>query len=81
MPEFLQSDQQHDHEQAAYMQAWRCRIESDVATYWPAEQKIANLIRVLVEKAPPFQVIEQRMRSHGTKIDKKGVIFYGIPNH
>ena len=60
------------------MQTGSCWVESDVATHWTTAQEVANLIGVLVEEATPFKVIEQRMRSHGTKIDEEGMIFYAI---
>ena len=77
----LQSNEEHDHEQAADMQAGRGRVESDVSARRSVAQELANIFGMLVQKPTPFQVFEQRMRSHGTKIDIRGMNYYGDPIH
>ena len=69
----LEAHQQHDDEQVTDVQTRRRRVETDVAAHRTTVQNVADLIGVLIEQATPFQVVEQRMRSHGTKIDRKGM--------
>jgi hypothetical protein len=53
------------------METGRGGVETDVAAHGATVQNLTYLISMLVEEASPFQVVEQRMRSHGTKIDKR----------
>ena len=69
MPMSLKTNKQHDDEQVSDVQARRGWIEADVSCYRAAVERFGDLVGVLVKQTTPLKVIEQCMRSHGTKID------------
>ena len=65
----LELNEQHDLEKAAYVQACRGRIETDVTADWTGVKRARDVIRVLVQQPAPPQLVEERLSLHGTKID------------
>src|SRR4051812_17220196 len=72
MTRSLQMNQSHDRDKAADVKARRGRIESDIPGHLALAQRVTNLLGVLEEQIPPFELVEQRLRSHGTKLDEVG---------
>jgi hypothetical protein len=65
----LQVHQVHDREQMADVEAWCRGIESGVSSNRITVQRGADRVRGVVEQAAPTKLVEECMRSHGTKID------------
>jgi hypothetical protein len=52
----------------------RCRrIKPDVSADLSAVESVGDFFGMLVQETTPLKLVEQRMRSHGTKIDERGM--------
>jgi hypothetical protein len=69
MPMSLEANEQHDDEQIADMETGRGGIEPDVPRDRSAVKQIGDLVGVLMQQAAPPEIVEECMRSHGTKLD------------
>jgi hypothetical protein len=69
MPVSLEANEQHDDEQIPDVKTGRGRIEPDVSGYLSRVERIGDLVSVLVQQAAPLKIVEECMRSHGTKLD------------
>src|SRR6185437_14635999 len=81
MPVLLEPHEEHDDEQAPDMQAGRRGVEADVSRNRPAGQELGGAFGMLIQQTAPPQLIQERLRSHGTKLDNRGMNSYAIPIH
>ena len=73
MASALEVNQPHHRHETADVEARRRRVEPDVRRHLTAVERAADLLGVLKEQIPPFELVEQRLRSHGTKLDEVGL--------
>jgi len=69
----LQLHEEHDDQQISNMETRRGRIEAYVSADRPAVESVSDFFGMLIQETTPLKLVEQRMRSHGTKIDDRGM--------
>jgi hypothetical protein len=66
----LQVNQPHERNHVSHVKARRRRIEPHVSGYLATAEGGFHLFGILEQLSTPFKLFEQRLRSHGTKLDK-----------